>query len=445
MPPTKKSTSNSSAPRRVNAPSIDGAERRKIKKPEPKAAKKVSPPGFLREKIEMLRDRSSQPPAAERKSGPRSINLYRRIALSFILLTILLLAVVCYFSFVKLTIVLIPSQERVSDNFTVNVYDKDKVKTGAIPAEAVAGIVRNVEIKEDKVFPSSGAEVIGEEVSGKVTIVNHYNKNQPLVATTRLLSPDNKLFRIKETVNVPAGGSVEAAIYADEPGADMAIGPTTFTIPGLWAGLQDKIYGESKEKFVYQEQTKKYVEQSDIDNAVKSLKKDLLARAEKEIGNDYKDYDQVIYSIDENTVDTAIDGQPGEEKDSFSVNVKTMVTIVAFPDEQISDLAREKISADIPDDKELMDFDQGAITYTLGGYNIDTGVATVKADFEGRTILSPDAQIVDPAKLVGLTRDQLEEYLNSFKEIAGYELDFSPAFISKVPNLVDRISVEIKR
>jgi len=443
MPRAKKSISKATASKKNNSSKSKG---KGVKDLKPGLETGInSPLGFLRSNLGVGNSKKNKPMLSNNQSKPRSISLYRKIAFSFIILTVLLLIVVFYFSFVRLTIVLIPNQERISGSFIVDIYDKDKTEPATLMEKAMAGVVGEIEIEETKTFSSSGVEVIGQEVIGKVTIINKYNKNQPLVATTRLLSSDNKLFRIKETVNVPVGGSVEVEVYADEPMANMAIGPTKFTIPGLWAGLQDKIYGESKEKFIYREQTKKYIEQSDIDNGIKELKKSLIARAEKEIGDSYGGYNQVIYSLDENTVSAKADSKVGEEKDSFSITMKTTVMIVAFGDEQISNMVQNEFSSIVPDGKELMDFNKDEIVYALSSCNFDQGLATVKASFEGKMILKEEAEIIDRKKLVGLNRDQLEEYLSSFKEIASYEINFSPSFIDKVPNLVDRIKIRVEK
>lgn len=380
---------------------------------------------------------------ARKNMNPPKINLYRKIALSFIVLTVILLAVIFYFSFVKLNIVLIPAQERISDNLIIDVYGAGGQPT--VPEKALTGIVEQIAIEEKNTYSASGAETIGEEVTGKVTIINNYNKNQPLVATTRLLSPDNKLFRIKNTINVPAGGSQEVEIYADLASAEMAIGPTKFTIPGLWAGLQDKIYGESKEKFAYGQQAKKYIQQSDIDQAVKDLKRSLLEKAKREIGETYKGYNEVIYNIDENAISTEIGGKVGEEKDKFDVSMKTMVTIVAFSGEEVARMAREKLEEAIPDIEELIEFKPEEIGYSLNNFDAAQSRATINVTFEGKMTLKSEAQIIDRQKIVNLTREQLEDYLSGFKEIAGYEINFFPSFIDKAPNLVDRIKIEIKK
>lgn len=380
---------------------------------------------------------------AKKNMNPPKINLYRKIAVSFIVLTVILLGVIFYFSFVKLDIVLIPAQERLSDSLAIDIYGSGSEP--AVPGKSLVGIVEQTSLEEKNTYSASGSEKIGEEVTGKVTIINNYNKNQPLVATTRLLSPGNKLFRIKSTINVPAGGSQEVEIYADEPSAEIAIGPTKFTIPGLWAGLQDKIYAESKEKFVYGEQAKKYIQQSDLDEAAKDLKRSLLEKAKKEIGENYKGYNEVIYSVDENTMSTEVNGKVGEEKDKFDASLKAMVTIVAFSGGEAGKMAQGKLGEVVPDNKELIEFKPEEISYELKNLDISQSRATINATFEGKMSLKSEADIIGRQKIVNLTREQLEDYLSGFKEIAGYEINFFPSFVDKVPNLADRIKVEIRR
>jgi len=373
----------------------------------------------------------------------RSLGLYRKIAISFMVLTVVLLIVIFYFSFIKVVITLIPSQERLSSELIIDIYDKEAKIVAA--KSAITGIVKQIEIEQTKTKQASGSEILGQEVTGKVMLINNYNKNQPLVATTRLLSTDNKLFRIKNTVNVPANGQIEVEVYADEPSQGMAIGPTSFTIPGLWAGLQDKIYAENKEAMKFAQKVKKYIKQSDIDEAVKELKDSLLDKAKTEIGQAYKDYDQVIYEIDNNSITQQVDGKVGEAKEEFSLTMKTKVTVVAFKDDKVLELAKAKLASILPGDKELIEFTKDNISYSVAKHNLEQSKASVKTSFAGKMIIKEDAQIIEKDKLLGLTKEQLADYLSSFPEIAGFDIKFSPAFIKKVPNLVDRIRIEVKK
>jgi hypothetical protein len=70
---------------------------------------------------------------------------------------------------------------------------------------------------------------------------------------------------------VPAGASVPAEVYADQPKQDQVIGAELFTIPGLWEGIQDKIYAESRvDSIKYQQKLRRIISQDDIDKAIMS-------------------------------------------------------------------------------------------------------------------------------------------------------------------------------
>jgi len=380
-------------------------------------------------------------PAPNQKIKKRKISLYHKIAFSFIFLTLALLAVIFYFSFVKVSIAIMPKSERISGDLVVNIYDKDKA--GVKGERAIAGIVRQTEVSETKTYAATGTETLGEEVSGLVTIINNYNRNQPLVATTRLLSADNKLFRIKKTINVPAGGSVEVEVYADEPGADKAIGPTNFTIPGLWAGLQDKIYGESQESFSYDKNIKKHIIQEDIEKASRDLREALVDKVKKEIGRQFGDNQAAVYEIDDNSVTREVDGTVDEEKDNFSVSMTTNVIVIAFPREAINNLAEDKLITLMPANKDLVNFNDNNIVYALKSQNVSQGLAEIKASFVGEVVIKKDADIIKAEKLLGLSKEQLNSYLTSIPEIESFEVNFTPAWVERVPNLADRVKIKI--
>lgn len=371
----------------------------------------------------------------------RSLNLYRKISISFILLTGVLLAVIFYFSFVKVDIKVALKEESVSNNLLVDIYSENsQAKDGSIN-----GLVKKVSLEADNEYEATGKNIIGEEVTGKVKITNNYNKNQPLVATTRLQSADGKIYRIKDTVNVPANGSVEAEVYADQTTKEYAVGPTRFTIPGLWAGLQDKIYAENSEAITYQEKEQKFVQQIDIDNGLDDAKKLLIKKAEEQMGEDVKNkYKEILYKIDDNTIKSEISAKQEEEKDKFTVKINADVVFVAFNSEEIIRLANDKLKVSLEDNQQLVKFNEDKVIYSLNNFDTDQAAASVNVAFDG-AVLPKDNAVLDKEKLVGLTEDQLKNYLSNIPEISNFEIKFSPAFIKKVPNLTDKINIETEK
>jgi len=373
----------------------------------------------------------------------KSVNLYRRLVWRFIIFTVILLLIVFYFSFSKLDIIIFPKGEAINDSLLLKVSPTATTSEDAETdfREQVEGTVKETTVTEEKVFSSTGEEFVGEELYGKVKIINNSNKAQALVATTRILSPDNKLFRIKNPVNVPAGGEVEVDIYTDKPSEEMAIGATTFTIPGLWLGLQDKIYAKSSENFIYRQKVNRYIKASDIEQAMKEMN-DLLLMKVKSSGPLVSDNDQVLYET-LSPASFVASAKVGEAKENFTVTAKGSLVVVMFAKDQAAKLTAAKLALLVPDDKELVDYNQDNITYTFDNYDSKTGVATIKASFTGTMILKNNTEIIDKKKLVNLNRQQLENYLKTFPEIKNYEFKFFPSFINRAPRLPERIQVEI--
>lgn len=97
-------------------------------------------------------------------------------------------------------------------------------------------------------FPATGQSgTVGVKSEGTITIYNNYSSApQDLVATTRFLTPDGKLFRIAANVTVPGKpGSITAPIVADQAGPAYNVGPVAkLTIPGFQGGPKyDGFYG----------------------------------------------------------------------------------------------------------------------------------------------------------------------------------------------------------
>jgi hypothetical protein len=106
-------------------------------------------------------------------------------------------------------------------------------------------------------FPGSSVQQVSQKAQGTITIYNAYSAaTQELVATTRFLTPDGKIFRITQNVTVPgetkatdgtlAPSSITAPIVADQAGPDYNVGPVAkLSIPGFAkdSALEAGFYG----------------------------------------------------------------------------------------------------------------------------------------------------------------------------------------------------------
>lgn len=119
-----------------------------------------------------------------------------------------------------------------------NAFSEEQMNLRSTPIE--------IEVTASRTFTHEGTEAPGK-AGGIVELINESTSGQTLVATTRLLSEKDVLFRLVDRVFIPAGGRLSARVEADQEGPEGDIAPSRFIIPGLSPAAQQVIYAESSE------------------------------------------------------------------------------------------------------------------------------------------------------------------------------------------------------
>lgn len=382
----------------------------------------------------------SDPVVFYNKSWP--FNFYRKVALSFIVLAVVILGVVAYFAMVRLDIKVKSSIMPVEAEATFSIYDRPT--NFSLPANSILGIVREMEIEYQTMYPTTGGEVTGAEITGRVTIINNYSKDQPLVATTRLLTKNNQLLRLKETVLVPAGGSIEVEVYGDTVDPSFTLADSTLTIPGLWAGLQDKIYAQAKAGAVnYKEIRKSIVVQADLDKALASAKQALVEKASSEIESVYASYDKKLYEVKDDSMAFSFDAKVGEEKSNIGITMTGQVVVIAFKQSDLINLDQTILQSGLKTNQSLIDDNISQSDFKVSQVDTVDNVAEVKLSVAGSSKVKSVEELIDRKKLIGLTEEQLRSYLDSLEGVGSYELTFKPSFLKIAPQLIDRITITV--
>ncbi|MEK7146687.1 MAG: hypothetical protein AAB772_00335 [Patescibacteria group bacterium] len=139
-------------------------------------------------------------------------------------------------------------------NFDFNESVSASLKSSDLPAEL---FTENGNLQ--LLFSASNKKTIEVKAKGEIIIYNAYSSQpQSLVATTRFLAPDNKIFRLDKAITVPGAkvvdgkiipSSIAAAVTADKAGEEYNIGPVArLSIPGFKDTKKyDGFYGEIKQ------------------------------------------------------------------------------------------------------------------------------------------------------------------------------------------------------
>ena len=376
----------------------------------------------------------------------------------------LMLGVVAYLLMPKAEVLIFPKKIQKNINLAVDVAEK----LSEVGEENVTDTIQlnsgSIE-KNDTLsltFKSTGEKTSSnQKARGKITIYNEFSEaGQILVATTRFLTEDGKLFRLTKTVTVPGmsldengqkkPGEIEAEVIADQSGEEYNIDATKFSIPGFEGGPKyDKFYAKSAQEMKGggAENTElNTVSEDDIAKAKKEttekIKEQIKEKMQEEIGENNILLDKAIkFEI----TDMANFPEEGAVADNFEYQIKIKAKGIFFSqndlNEKINNYVSNHIIAEeknyplkiVMIDKEYgeptVDFDNNSLKFNLG-LNISLAAK-----------INPDEV---SQKLLGKNQKEIDEFISQHPEIQKIEATISPTFFAnKIPKYISRVKMQV--
>ncbi len=369
---------------------------------------------------------------------------YKKIGLTFFALSVIVLGLTGYSLLGRVRIIITPGLEKINQEFVFKVIEMPAGEK-PVSADTVNGIISSAAVEGSIPAKATGAiQVAQSDIVGEVTIVNNYSKSQDLVATTRLADPKDPktvILRLKKTVTVPAGQSVKVPVYADSPASFTALAPGRLIIPGLWEPLWDKIYAENNMTLSKDGFSLPVVTEQDQKDAETRLRDQLYQQGKS--GTEQSADSLWPKLITTKVESVSFDAKPGDQASEFNASMKLQVVSISFDESQVIDLAREKIKAESPNSKKIIDLDPKSFSYSIVNFDAAAKTAEIKAVFTGNSTISELSSIINKQELVNLNADEVKEYLSQFSEIKDVELKFTPAWQKTVPAQIDKISIEV--
>ena len=392
-----------------------------------------------------------QPATVEKvKVGVQDLNnqnishFYKKFIVVIIVVAVILAGLIVNYTLAKAVISITPKYTEHAISFTAQIVSPDYPKLNEQP-DLLIGRKLITEVSQKENFTATANESQkSKKATGQVTIYNKSNKDQALVATTRLTSPDNKLFRLVSTVNVPANGEVQVVVEADQEGDEYLIEPTRFIIPGLWEGLREKIYGESSEKMSFQQITSGLVTQENIDQAITSLtetlKKQALAKFNLEkIDNEKINPDALIATEKKRE----LSAQVGDQVNNFDLTLTLEFVLITYDEQKLLSKIQNDIDIVSQQNNGLVKHSSNDITLSIkelaGEDKQIIGVITGKYKIQ---LASPD---VDLNQLKGKKLADAQTYLGSLQSIEKFEIKLLPFWLRTIPKLDNHIQIIVNK
>jgi len=397
--------------------------------------------------VAKVKEKPSAKPIAldEMRSTRNSIpKLYRKIIITGILLVIILGILVVHYSFSKAFITISPEFSDHDISFSAQIVDPEQSDLNIDENDYLIGRKLETVITQSGTFTPSATTTKGDKASGIITIHNEYSKDQTLIATTRLLTPDNKLFRLTETVTVPAGSQIDVKAKADETGDQYLIGPSSFIIPGLWEGIQDKIYGKSSVGMTYQEETQNIITAETINNAITSLKEQILDKAIAEFepqltANEFINKSALIVQEIRRSTSAVI----GDDESSFDVELELAIKTLTYDEQKLLTKIENDISVLAEQNQGLINFSDNDINVTISeNEEIVNGVIGL---IQGKYKIQLANPNIDLEQIKGKTPAEAVQYLTNLSGVSTASITLTPFWLKTIPNLDNHIKVILNK
>ena len=354
----------------------------------------------------------------------------------------------------KATIVLNPYSVEDELTFSIvadsNISSADHAK-GVIPAQ-----ILEERQEQSFTYKATGTAQLEERAVGTVTVYNEYSSNpQTLVANTRLVSSDGKLFRTTETVVVPGAkiedgkivaSSTTVPVRADEPGQDYNIGPSTFSIPGFRGDPRYlAFYGKSEEAMSGgYSGVATVITENDINGAREKIEVEFLPQIEDVLRSKVPEALTLVEESLEARVETLeIDGTVGDPKEEFSVRFVGTAQAFLIKEEDIDNsIAHHFINSteyskdfELDEDREVeyvvkeLDFEKG---YTEFNVNVNQQFNRI---VDTNNILE---------QVKGKDEVEVRRILSGNEALERAQVRFWPFWVSTVPDSGDSIEVQLE-
>ncbi len=331
-------------------------------------------------------------------------------------------------------------------------------------SSVIPGEIFELKKEHSRNFHSSGMEMEEKKSQGVLTVYNdHSSSPQILVANTRFISSDGKLFYSLERVSVPGRtedgrrtipGEINVTVVAAEAGEDYNINKTSkFSIPGLQGTpMYTSVYAENPEPITggYVGELPK-ITQEDVNLAKEIVVQDIIDEAKeklkKEISSDFVIDKQLInYQITEEFIYPNV----GENSELFDYSIKVDFKILSYKksdkEKMVRNFLLSQVSLTTDDIFSVKEIDKKSLRVSLDIQDIDLDKGEVKVIIECSALSYLTAQENHLKEfLSGKNFKQVKNEMESYSNIEKVNFNYWPFWINSLPspnNIKIKINIE---
>lgn len=398
------------------------------------------------------------PKSEKREKVKFSFPLFNKTKLFWGLgMIVFILVILFLFSLSRAEVTYWPETEevKVTTTLTIDVsLDNINITNRQIP-----GFIFEKEKTVTDNFIATGKATKEGKARGTITVYNEFSTNsQILIATTRFISTEGKLFRTPTRVVIPGGhyegskfiaGEKKIEVVADETGPEYNIEASTFSIPGFAGTARyTKFYAKSFQPMVGGFLSgSSLITEEDIENAKeivtnkaeKEVEQLLLIGLETEEMQKYISIDKAISIELEESLPLAVAGQ---EAENFNYRAKAVSQALIFRKSDLDDFVDQFLLTKIKEGNKIYE-ESLEVNYIQESINLTTGKIILSLSITAKAYKEVDEDNI--RRLVsGKSLTGSKIIVENQRGVVKTEVDFWPFWVKKAPQAEDKIEVEMK-
>ncbi len=332
---------------------------------------------------------------------------------------------------------------------------KQDSKTDAA-AGVLAGQLLLAEELSSKSDQPTGKKDVGTKAHGTMTISNGWSSDpQPLTQGTRFVADSGQVFRTTTDVTVPGAvlslsngqvqttpGKATVPVEADQPGDSYNIPAGHFTIPGLSADKQAKIYGTTSAAMSGgTSKTITVVTADDLskltDAATAAAKAQSLADIHQKAGQATVLDDAIVTTVSK----TNPSAKANDEASTVSVTVTIQAKALSYLGTDFRQLMSAAANAKVGQGKTVVLPDDIKPDISVTKTDLDHGEITLAASIAGQSYAVIDTKTIQKA-LVGKLPAEATHTLAG-QPADHIDVSLKPAWVKRLPRRAAQITVRI--
>jgi len=301
-------------------------------------------------------------------------------------------------------------------------------------------------------FPANGKEKIEKKAKGTLTVYNAYSSEpQVLVATTRFLSPDGKLFRLDKRVVIPGakvtGGkivpsSIEVLVTADKPGEEYNLeSQKSWRIPGFkgsprYEGFYADALSSLTGGFIGE---RAVPTEEDIGNAKSAIETALRDALKSQMLILLADRFTLLDGAQEFKIST-LEIETGAQKGTFSIFAEAEMRYLIFEEGMLKEALRDIARVSLPPDIRVRDF---VLNYNKA--TVDLTERAMSFSVDGSIVFESDIDIPSlKRQLFGQNEEELKRIIFLLAGLEKANISIWPFWVKRVPTSQKRVEIIVK-